>query len=136
MTIGKSRSEKAMRDIARDQWVSFLDRFNRQHDRWLVTVEVSSPHAGQQIESFEQPLIGVTAELAQSKDDAISILVGGRTESHLARTVLAPSRMQLEETEQGAHESLSITAGDGTTTVLRFRRPIVPELVDGFMPDR
>lgn len=125
-----------MRDIARDQWVAFLDSFSRQHDRWLVTVEVLSPQAGQQVVSFEQPLIGITAELAHSKDDMISILVGGRAESHLASVVRAPSRVRLEETEEGAHKALSITARDGTTTVLRFRCPILPELVDGFMPDQ
>ena len=66
----------------------------------------------------------------------ITILVGGKADSHLARVIHAPLGVRLEETEEGAHKALFINAGEGTTTVLRFRSPILPELVDGFMPDR
>src|SRR4051812_2178446 len=96
------------REIARDEWIAFFDSFSRQHDRWLVTLEVLGPDIGAQIESCEQALNGITAELNDTGEDVISILVGSRSDEHVAHMVHAPSHVRLNQTSAGAHEALQI----------------------------
>src|SRR5207247_10207674 len=33
-------------DIPRTDWAAFLDAFSRQHERWLITIEVLTPELG------------------------------------------------------------------------------------------
>ncbi|OLE50804.1 MAG: hypothetical protein AUG51_26320 [Acidobacteria bacterium 13_1_20CM_3_53_8] len=54
-----------MREIPREEWAEFLDIFSRQHEGWLVTVEVLSEEIGAQVEAEGKPLEGITAELAR-----------------------------------------------------------------------
>jgi hypothetical protein len=42
-----------------------------------------------------------------------------------------PTHVSLEQTDEGADAALAIKASDGTTTLLRFRSAVLPELVDG-----
>ena len=51
------------RDIPREDWVTFLDSFSRQHERWLVNVEVVTDGLGAHREIREKSLIGVSADL-------------------------------------------------------------------------
>jgi hypothetical protein len=124
------------REIARDEWVPFFDSFSRQHDRWLVTLEVLWPEIGAQVESRDQALSGITAELKDSGEDVISILLGGAPRDHVAHIVHAPSHVRLKETESGAHEALQIESSSGVTTLLQFRSAVLPQAVDGIVLDR
>ncbi|MBI2361520.1 MAG: DUF5335 family protein [Deltaproteobacteria bacterium] len=78
------------REIPRDEWVAFFDSFSRQHEGWLSTVEVRGAEMDAQVESREQPLIGVTADLKED-DDVISILVGRSRDDHVAHMIHAPA---------------------------------------------
>jgi uncharacterized protein DUF5335 len=124
------------REIGREEWVAFFDSFSRQHDRWLITLEVLGPEIGAQVESREQALNGITAELSDTGEDVISILVGSRSNDHVAHMVRAPSHVRLKETAEGAHEALQIESMSGVTTLLRFRSAVLPEAVDGIVLDR
>jgi hypothetical protein len=128
--------ETHTREIGREEWVAFFDSFSRQHDRWLITLEVLGPEIGAQIESREQALNGITAELSTTGEDVISILVGSRSNDHVAHMVHAPSHVRLKETAEGAHEALQIESASGVTTLLRFRSAVRPEAVDGIVVDR
>jgi hypothetical protein len=119
------------RDIPRDEWVAFFDSFSRLHDRWLITVEVLGSEVGAQVESREQPLIGVTADLKSEDEGVITILIGGKAGDHLAHIIHAPVHVRLKETPEGAHEALQIESKQGPTTLLRFRSAVLPESVDG-----
>lgn len=124
------------RQIPRDDWTQFFDSFSRQHDGWLTTVEVLGAEIGAQVESRDQPLIGITADLKDEGEDVITILVGGRTGDHLAHMVHAPADVRLKETEEGAHEALQLASKHGPTTLLRFRSAVLPESLDGIVLDR
>ena len=125
------------RSIPRSQWPDLFDSFSREHQEWLVTLEVRGRDIGTRIEVRDQPLVGIAAELqAAESGDTISILIGGTSESHHAHLIRAPIQISLTETEEGAHEALCIQAADGTTTLLRFRSPVLPESVDGLMPQK
>ena len=124
------------REIPRDEWVAFFDSFSRQHYGWLSTVEVREAEIGAQIKWLEKALMGITADLTEQDGDVISILVGGKSDDHVAHIIRAPSHVRLKETQEGAHEALHIEAENGATTLLRFRSPILSELVDGIVLDR
>lgn len=118
------------RDIPRDEWVAFFDTFSRLHDGWLSTIEVLGSGIGAQVETMEQALVGITADLKGSPDETISIFVGDRSDNNAGHIIHAPAHVTLKETDDGAHEALRIESQDGVTTLLRFRAPILPELLD------
>jgi len=104
-------------EIPRNQWSEFLNRFSRQHEGWLVTLEVFSPDIGGD----------------DSKGIAIS---AGRTlEHHLTHTILAPAHMWIQRTNQGAEAALEIESEDNSKTLVRFRSSVLPEMVDGVVLD-
>ena len=119
------------RDIPREEWMTFLDSFSRQHEGWLVNVEVVTDGLGAHREIREKSLIGVSADLKSHGTDTISIIAGDRSDDHVNHIINRPTRVALEETEEGAHKGLRIEAADGETTLLQFRSPALPETVDG-----
>jgi hypothetical protein len=121
------------RDIPREQWMTFLDSFSRQHEGWLVNVEVVTDGLGAHRELREKRLIGVSADLKSHDSSTISIIAGDRSDDHVNHIINGPTRVALEETEEGAHKGLRIEAADGETTLLLFRSPASPETVDGIL---
>jgi hypothetical protein len=120
------------REIPREEWSAFLDSFSRQHAGWLSTVEVLGPAIGAQVQTREQPLSGITAELKGGRQDLISILLGDSADDHVAHVIHAPSHVRLKETDEGAREALQIESESGETTRLRFRVTVPSELLDGY----
>jgi Family of unknown function (DUF5335) len=120
-----------MREIPRDEWVGFLDSFSRQHEGWLVTVEVLALGIGAQVEAQELPLQGITAELKGGDEDTISVILGREPAGHVTHSIPAPTHVRIEQTEDGADMTLQIESGDGVTTLVRFRSAMLPEMVDG-----
>jgi hypothetical protein len=66
---------------------------------------------------------------------AIAISAGKTSDDHLTHTVVAPLRVWIEKTLQGADEALEIESGDDTKTLLRFRSAVPPEMLDGVVLD-
>lgn len=121
----------ATREIPREEWIEFFDGFSRQHEGWLVTVEVLSSELGAQVEARELRLEGITADLKGDGEDTISIMVGETPDDHVTHTITAPSHVRLEQTQEGANEALQIESASGAMTLLRFRSAVLPEMVDG-----
>ena len=121
------------REIPREQWSTFLDSFSRQHAGWLSTVEVLGSAIGARVQTREQPLSGITAELKGGSQDLISILVGDSIDDHVAHVIHAPSCVRIKETDEGAHEALQIESESGETALLRFRATVRSELLDGYV---
>lgn len=118
------------REIPRDEWVEFFDGFSRQHEGWLITVEVLGSELGAQVEARELRLEGISADL-KGDENAISIMVGETPDDHVTHTITQPTHVRLEQTREGANEAIQIESGDGVTTLLRFRSAMLPEMVDG-----
>jgi uncharacterized protein DUF5335 len=119
--------------IPRDEWVFFFNSFGLRHQGWLVTIEVLGSEIGAQVKAEEMPLDGITAELNRSGEDVISILVGGTTpQERVTHIIYAPTHVRVKQTEAGADEALEIESA-GSTTVLRFRSAVLPEMVDGIL---
>ena len=117
-------------EVPRNEWPAFLDSFTRRYEGWLADVEIFGSEIGSQIEEQEMPLEGITAELGNGKPDSIAIMLGANPDEHITHTITAPSQVSVEKTDEGTDVALSIKAPDGTTTLLRFRAVMLPELVD------
>jgi hypothetical protein len=123
-----------MREIPRDEWVEFLDSFSRQHEGWLVTVEVFGAEIGAQVEAEEMALEGITADL-KGGEDAISIILGKRSAEHVTHNITQPTHVRIEQAENGADMALQIESRVGVTTLVRLRSAMLPEMVDGIVSE-
>jgi Family of unknown function (DUF5335) len=113
----------ATQEIPREQWSNFFDAFSRQHEGWLATLEVFKSNLGAQSEASELPLEGVSI----SSPDAISVSFG----EDVTHTIDQPEHVWVETTIEGVNAALEIESKDQTKTLLRFRSPMPPEMVDG-----
>lgn len=119
------------KEIPRDEWTTFLDRFSRQHEGWLATLEILAPDIGAQQEAHDLPLEGISATPGDTEPAKISISLGKSAKDHVTHTITEPTRVWLEQTSQGANSALEIESGDGTKTLLRFRSALPADMVDG-----
>ena len=124
-----------MREIPRDEWAEFLDSFSRQHEGWLVTVEVLGAEIGAQVEARELPLEGITAELKAGGEGVITIILVGGSREHVTHNIPQPTHVRIEQTESGADMTLQIESSRGVTTLVRFRSAMLPEMVDGIVSE-
>jgi hypothetical protein len=117
----------AGQEIPRGEWLSFLDSFSRQHQGWLVRLEVPQGEGKSVVEAENLKLEGVTPEHSEGHD-RIVIALGQAADDHLTHFVSDPIRLLFLETNDGGHMGLEIEAADGSQTVVRFRRPAKPNL--------
>src|SRR4051812_44563107 len=117
-----------IREIPRESWRDELDSFSRQHEGWLVSVNIEQPGGEIAIEAHDLPLQGVSPASPRSDDIAITL---GSGPTHITHAVHQPTGLALDVTADGAKRALLIRAKDGTTTAVEFRSPMRPEDVDG-----
>ena len=122
-------------EIPREDWSNFFDVFSRQHEGWLVTLEVFGPEVGAQEEAHQLPFEGISIASEGNGADAIAINLGKTPEDHVTHTITKPEHVWLEQTSGGANAALEIDSGDQTKTLLRFRSALPPEMVDGVVLD-
>ena len=122
------------REIKREEWTDFFDRFSRRHEGWLVTIELLDPKLGDQIEVENQALRGIVAE--RRDPEVIEIFTENREKQSTTHVVEKPARVWIEESAEGAEAALEIESQDGPKTLLQFRSAALPETVDGAGPER
>lgn len=115
------------RQIPKSEWPAFLDNFSRQHEGWVVKLEILGPEIGAQVEEMGLTLEGVTDEWDEVSGNKIMISTGSAPDDHITHSIKRPTEVSLEQTDEGADMALSIRAADGTTALLSFRAGIVPE---------
>lgn len=118
------------RQIPRSEWPAFLDSFSRQHEGWLVKLEIFGPEIGAQVEETGLTLEGLTDEWDEVSGNTIIISTGSAPDDHITHSISRPTEVNLEQTDEGADMALSIKAADGTMALLSFRAVIIPEKVD------
>lgn len=117
------------RVIDRAEWADYVDAFSRRHDGWLISVAVDEAANARRYVARDVPLRGVVAEL---DDDLSSMMVfTGDASPHATHFVGHATALEVEETREGADAALTITDESGARTILEFRSPMRPELVDG-----
>jgi Family of unknown function (DUF5335) len=118
-------------EISREAWTEFFHGFSSAHHGWLATIEVFGSEFGAQVEVRELPFEGITADLQKSGKDSIALMVGRTADQHMTHTIVAPTHVRFDQTEEGANGSLQIESASAATTLVRFRSPAFPDLVPG-----
>ena len=118
------------KEIPKDEWSGFFDSFSRKHEGWLVSVEIFGPEIGAQVEQRQMALEGITDEWDEVGGNTIMIMTDAKPEGHITHSITHPTAVSLEQTDEGADAALAIKSDDGTTTLLRFRSAVLPEMVD------
>lgn len=112
--------------VSPQQWHSFFRDFSRIHAGALVSMSVADPEVGLEDEIDGQPLRGISED-----GDEIFIHLGdGSEHTHVEHRVEHVNTIHLQQTDEGADAAVDITSVDGTRTVIRFRSPALPELLD------
>ena len=120
------------REVTRNEWISFFDVFSKQHEGWIASLEVLGDEIGAQAEAVELPFEGISVN-AEDEPQSLIINLGRAPEDHVTHTVERPRHVWLTQTEEGANDSLQIVEEGNQKTLLRFRSPMRPELVDGIV---
>ena len=118
------------RQLAREKWQEYFDRFTREHlepDRpGAATVEVISPAFGDQIEEAAARLLGLTYD---PKSEAFEVLL--EDVDHL---VFHPSEIWILEGEPGVLATIEIVTPDGGKEIIYVRRSGAPAGADTTAP--
>jgi hypothetical protein len=117
------------RSIARSEWANFADEFSRRHDGWLVSVAVEEGSRFRRYAARDVPLRGVVAE--PDNDTGSLMIFTSDTTPLFTHFIEHAISVEVEETAEGAESALIVTDRDGVRTILEFRSPMLPELVDG-----
>jgi hypothetical protein len=130
-----TKTTTTTREIERAQWPDFFDAFSRSHEGWLVTIEVLDKELGDQIEVENKALKGIVAE-RRGDPKVIDIFVWNKPNEDSSHIIDKPTRVWVEETNEGADAAIEIESKDHATTLLKLRTPALPETVDGAGPSR
>jgi hypothetical protein len=114
-------------DIPHEQWLSFLDSFSRQHLNWLATLEVVSAE-GRLVLAEGRRIEGISMD---REPERIYVQIGETLKERVTHIVEHPALIRFKQTSAGEHQGLEISSTDGTTTVIRFRSMMRPEMLDG-----
>ena len=107
-----------------------------RHEGWLVTLEIFGSDLGAQVQERELAFEGIVDEWDEVEGNQIVIMIGTMPDDHITHTVGHATQVSLEQTDGGADVALQIKSADGLTALLRFRSPMLPELVDGLVGGR
>ena len=121
------------KEIPKDEWPNFFDSFSRQHEGWLVTLEIFGTEIGAQVQGRELAFEGIVDEWDEVQGNQIVIMVGAKPDDHITHSIDRPIEVSMEQTDEGADAVLAIKSADGVIALLRFRSPMLPEMVDGLV---
>jgi hypothetical protein len=121
------------REIPREQWISFFNDFSKQHEGWIVTLEVIGSDLGDQEEAAGLPLVGISADV-KAGENRIVITIGGRSDADVNRIIEKPQRVWLKPPQGVADKAVEIESGDGTMTLVSFQY-IPPEKSERQLPE-
>jgi hypothetical protein len=120
------------RDIPREQWIRFFDDFSKNHEGWIVTMEVLGADIGAQEEANNLPLVGISADV-KARENRVEIIIGGRPDVDVTRFIERPKHVWVKEPRVPGDEAMEIESEDGIKTILNFHR-IRPEETERQLP--
>jgi hypothetical protein len=121
------RKSMTQADINRHEWVAFCESFGREHQEWLVDVEVEHLNGAKEIVGQS----AILENIAVSGDGEVpnKVLINFiRTEyERRVREVRRPEAMRLAKNDRGADDALIIGSDNGDTTTSCLRSPKLPD---------
>lgn len=121
------------KEIPKNEWPKFFDNFSRQHEGWLVTLEIFGSEFGAQVQERELTFAGIVDEWDEIHGNQIVIMVGEKPDDHITHSIANPTQVSLEQTDEDAHAVLAIKSANGVMALMRFRSQMLPEIVDGLV---
>jgi hypothetical protein len=121
------------KEIPKNEWPKFFDSFSRQHEGWQVTLEIFGTEIGAQVQERGLAFEGIVDEWDEVQGNQLVIIVGAKSDDHITHSIGRPIEVSMEQTDEGADAVLAIKSADGVMALLRFRSPILPEMVDGLV---
>ena len=119
-------------EIPREQWPRFFDDFSRQHQGWIVNLELLGSEIGDQEEASGLPLVGISAD-SKDGENRLVIIIGGSPDADVTRIINAPQRVWVKPPRMPGDEAVEVESKDGVTTLLTFQR-IPPERTERQLP--
>jgi len=111
--------------IPANLWRRTLDDLSRTYDGAEVSLEIVGNDVGAQSEVIDQPLRGLSADRG-----GVTIAIEKPAGIHLQHVIAHPSDLRVVESDEGAVIAVEIEEREGTHTLVHFRWPIRPELLD------
>jgi hypothetical protein len=112
-------TQPATNEIPRDEWSRALEAFGKEHQSWIVEVEVVGEKIGdQEAEVTMRPLDRITADGAAGR---VEISAGARRGDQRVHAVERAKRVWMKEPDIPGHEGIAIESEDGTMTIVHFR---------------
>jgi hypothetical protein len=115
--------------IPQNEWREFLQEFSRRHHGWLVTIETHDLKTAENVASRFMPLQSIALDLEDEKNPRINVTVRS-DQKEIKHIFFRPSQLVLYRSDRGDEEAVRIVSINTSTTV-RFRVAMAPELVDG-----
>lgn len=121
-------------EIPRNEWVSFMKAFGRQHEGWFATVERSDPLG--RLVTLENRRLRQTQAETSSRGARIAFIFGDDKTGPDTQIADMPEHVRFLETDEHAHVGLEIELAGGRRLSLRFDSPMPPEMLDGVLPEQ
>ncbi len=103
------------KEIKEQDWLSFLDRFNRSHEGWKTTVQVEGEGHWKTV-AKDMPLLGVKLD-DHDGEHTLNVLLGDRPDIHITHMIDHWRQIFFEREEPGEREELTIEMGDRRTLI-------------------
>lgn len=108
----------AREEIARNDWVDFLELLSKEHEGSYVTMEVLAGDFGDQHEAERLPLVYIEYD---HKDDVVIVAVGGRDGRYpvvLRHLISEPEKVFVHPPRPELAHAVDVVDKDGVQTII------------------
>ncbi len=114
-------------DINRDEWAAFCESFGREHQDWLVNVEVLHQNGAKEIVGHSAVLEKIAVTVNREKPKNVLISITKTRDEKRVYEVPRPDAMRLTKNDRGADDTLIIESDNGDTTTICLHSPQLPD---------
>lgn len=106
-------------EIPKERWNDYLSALSNRECRHPVSIRIEGQEVGDQTLADHMPLVGISCEMKGSNKDAIEITVGD-SDAPVTHYVATPTRVYVEEADNGTVQCLDIEDGAKVKTLIFF----------------
>ena len=110
-------------EINDEQWISFFDRFSREHAGWPVTIEMLAGESGPQQLARELPLQGFSFDAAGTRPCTIRVSAGDDPAATVSHAVDMPLHIRVADDERSGAGTIEIEPAQGPATLIHYHQP-------------